>query len=150
RVSESLHRLLPDLTEAELTSEPHPPIGWLAWRLTRIEDSNLSRLMDREQLWIADGWHQRFGMEPNPRDFGSGASHTREQVRVFSASPGLLLAYHEAAFDRVVGYLESIDAAELDRVLDEPQYDPLPTVGVRLVSVLDNAMRNAGQIAYMK
>ena len=38
RVYESLHRTLPDLTSAELIQEPHPPIGWLAWRISRVAD----------------------------------------------------------------------------------------------------------------
>jgi len=33
---------------------------------------------------------------------------------------------------------------------DEPQYDPRPTVAVRLVSVLENAITNEGQISYLK
>ena len=36
------------------------------------------------------------------------------------------------------------------RQLDEPQYQPLPTVAVRIVSVLENAMTNEGQISYLK
>ena len=58
RVNESLHRTLVDLTPEELHKEPHPPIGWLAWRLSRVMDSNASRLAGREQLWIGDGWEK--------------------------------------------------------------------------------------------
>ncbi len=150
RVYESLHRTLSDLTEAELILEPHPPIGWLAWRLSRIMDSNVSRLAGWEQLWIGDGWASRFGMPPEAADFGRSATHTREQVRVFRASTELLLAYHNAAYERMKKYLEGLAAEELGRQLDEPQYQPLPTVAVRLVSVLENAMTNEGQIAYLK
>ena len=150
RVYESLHRTLADLTETELIQEPHPPIGWLAWRLTRVIDSNVSRLSGREQLWIADGWAARFGMPPLPADFGRSAAHTREQVRVFRASAELLLAYHDATYARMKGYLETLTAEDLARQLDEPRFQPLPTVAVRLVSVLENAMTNQGQISYLK
>lgn len=150
RVYDSLHRTLPDLTPDELTREPHPPIGWLAWRLTRVMDSNVSRLSGREQLWIGDGWAARFGMPPEPADFGRSVSHTREQVRAFRAPADLLLAYHDATYSRMKSYLESVTAEELARELNEPQYQPLPTVGVRLVSVLENAMTNQGQISYLK
>ena len=150
RVYESLHRTLADLTAAELIQEPHPPIGWLAWRLSRIMDSNVSRLGGREQLWIEDGWAARFGMPPEPADFGRGASHTREQARAFRASAGLLLAYHDATYERMKAYLKTLTAEDLARQLDEPQYQPLPTVAVRLVSVLENAMTNEGQISYLK
>ena len=150
RVYESLHRTLTDLTAEDLIREPHPPIGWLAWRLTRIMDSNVSRLGGREQLWIGDGWAARFGMPPEPADFGRGASHTRKQVRAFRASAELLLAYHDATYERTKAYLKTVTAEDLARLLDAPQYQPLPTVAVRLVSVLENAMTNEGQIIYLK
>ena len=150
RVYESLHRTLPDLSAEELIKEPHPSIGWLAWRLTRIMDSNVSRLMGREQLWIGDGWAGRFGMPPEPADFGRSATHTREQVRAFRASAELLLTYHDATYERMKSYLKTLTTEDLARLLDDPQYQPLPTVAVRLVSVLENAMTNAGQIGYVK
>ena len=150
RVYESLHRTLADLTEAELIREPHPPIGWLAWRLSRIMDSNVSRLSGHEQLWIGNGWAARFGMPPEPADFGRSASHTREQVRAFRASEELLLEYHDETYERRKKYLERLTEEDLARQLDEPQYQPLPTVAIRLVSVLENAMTNEGQISYLK
>ncbi|MGZ8442897.1 MAG: DinB family protein [Candidatus Binatia bacterium] len=150
RVYESLHRTLADLSEAELIQEPHPPIGWLAWRLTRVMDGNVSRLSGREQLWIGEGWAARFSMPPLPADFGRSAAHTRAQVRIFRASAELLLAYHDATYARMKGYLETLSPEDLARQLDEPRFQPLPTVAVRLVSVLENAMTNQGQISYLK
>src|SRR5947199_9823178 len=94
RVYESLHRTVADLIVTELIQEPHPSIGWLAWRFSRVMDSNVSRLAGREQLWIGDGWAVRFGMPPEPADFGRSATHMREQVRAFRALAELLLAYH--------------------------------------------------------
>ncbi len=150
RVYESLHRTLADVTAAELIQEPHPPIGWLAWRISRVMDSNVSRLSGREQLWIGDGWAARFGMPPALADFGRSASHTREQVRAFRASAELLLSYHDATYERMKSYLKTLTAEDLARQLDEPRYQPIPTVAVRLVSVLENAMTNEGQVSYLK
>jgi hypothetical protein len=150
RVYESLHRTLADVTAAELIQEPHPPIGWLAWRISRVMDSNVSRLSGREQLWIGDGWAARFGMPPEPADFGRSASHTREQVRAFRASAELLLSYHDATYERMKSYLKTLTADDLARQLDETRYQPIPIVAVRLVSVLENAMTNEGQVSYLK
>jgi hypothetical protein len=150
RVRDPLHRTFGDLTGDELLREPHPSIGWLAWRLTRVMDNNLSRLSGKEQMWTHDGWAVKFGMAPEPYDFGRGASHNRQQVRVFKATPQLLLDYHDAVFALTERYLQNVSDEELARELDEPQYTPLPTVSVRLVSVLENAMYNAGMIAYLK
>ncbi len=150
RVNEAMHRQLGDLTLEELTREPHPPIGWLAWRLTRVADSNIARQSGQDQLWIAS-WAARFKMEPDPADFGRGQTHTREQVRAFNPqSSELLLAYQDATYERTRGYLDKLTAGDLDTPLDEPQYTPLPTLAVRLLSVLENGMQNMGQIAYLK
>jgi hypothetical protein len=150
RVKDALQRLVADLTEEELVTEPHPSIGWLAWRISRVMDSNVSRLSGREQLWIADGWAARFGMAPEPADFGRSATHTREQVRAFRASAEQLLEYHEAVYELMKSYVTKLSDEDLARELDEPQYQPRPTVAVRLVSVLENAMNNQGQISYLK
>lgn len=150
RVYESLHRTLADLNEDELTCEPHPSIGWLAWRLTRVMDSNVAQLSGGEQLWIAKGWAARFGMPPEPADYGKSHAHTREQVRTFRATAKLLLSYHDAVYDVTKSFLKSLSAEDLARELNEPRFQPLPTVAVRLVSVLENAMTNEGQIIYLK
>jgi hypothetical protein len=89
-------------------------------------------------------------MPPEPADFGRSASHTREQVRAFRASAELLLAYHDATYEQTKTYLKTLTAEDLARPLDEPRFQPLPTVAVRLVSVLENAMTNEGQISYLK
>jgi hypothetical protein len=150
RVYESLHRTLADLDEDELAREPHPSIGWLAWRLTRVMDNNIAQLSNRRQLWIADGWAARFDMPPERFDFGRSHTHTREQVRAFRAPAKLLLTYHDAVYEAAKSFLQSLSAEDLARELDEPRFQPLPTVAVRLVSVLENAMTNEGQIIYLK
>jgi hypothetical protein len=50
----------------------------------------------------------------------------------------------------VMAYLKETPPEEFDRVLDEPQYDPLPTVGVRIISLVENGMQNTGQMGYLK
>jgi hypothetical protein len=101
RVRESLHRTLGDITPEELLNEPHPSIGWLAWRISRVMDANVARLSRREQLWIGEGWAARFGMPAEPADYGRSARHTREQVKSFHASAQQLLDYHDAAYERM-------------------------------------------------
>jgi hypothetical protein len=121
RVHESLHRTLGDITPEKLVKEPHPSIGRLAWRISRVMDANVARLSSGEQLWIGAGWAVRFGMPPEPADYGRSARHTREQVNTFRASTQQLLDYHDATYERMETYLESLSADELARELDEPQ-----------------------------
>src|SRR5437762_1862638 len=77
RVHEAMHRHLEDMTLEELTRDPQPPVGWLAWRVSRVADSNIARQSGQPQLWMAE-WGARFKMEPGEGDFGRGQTHTRE------------------------------------------------------------------------
>ena len=73
--------------------------------------------------------------------FGAGRCHRQaaaEQVAtVKPASAQLLLDYFEAVLKRSNEYLQTVSSSDLDRVLNEPQWNPMPTVGVRLVSYAD-------------
>ena len=152
RVQESLERALSGLTNEELHRQPRSDcnsIAWLAWHLTRAQDDHIASLAGQEQMWVADGWHERFGMEPDPSNIGFG--HTPEQVAAFRAPDAqTLLDYHNAVLGRSKAYLASLPAAGLDRELDEPQWKEVVTVGIRLVSVINEEAQHAGQIAYLR
>ena len=66
RVCAMVREALKDLTPEELLAPPKPHIAWLAWHIARVQDVNFAGLLDRPQLWIADGWHRRFNMPPDP------------------------------------------------------------------------------------
>lgn len=151
RVREMVRTALKDLSPEELLSPPRPHISWLVWHLSRVQDANFSALLKRPQLWIAGGWHARFKMPPEPRDYGSGHRQTRAQVESFTvADKTLLLAYLDTVFAQTKSYLSTVVNEDLNRVLDEPQYTPKPTLSVRLVSVVNCNTRHAGQIEYLR
>ena len=54
---------------------------------------------------------------------------------------------HEETVRRA--YLRGLRPADLDRVVDE-NWDPPVTLGVRLVSVLDDDFQHVGQAAYVR
>ncbi len=83
RVHESLHRTLGDVAPEELVEEPHPSIGWLAWRISRVMDANVARLSFGEQLWIGEGWAARFTMHPEPADYGRSAQTQARTSQLF-------------------------------------------------------------------
>lgn len=151
RVGQMVRVALKDLSPEEMLAPPKPHIAWLAWHIARVQDTNFSGLLDRPQLWIADGWHRRFAMPPDPRDYGSGHRQTCEQVDAFTCTDKpLLLAYHDAVFEQTKNYLATVANADLNRVLNEPQYSPLPTLSIRLASVINCNTRHAGQIEYLR
>jgi hypothetical protein len=72
-------------------------------------------------------------------------------VRAFrSPSARTQLDYLRATVERTKQYLGALPAAELDRALDEPWFQPLPTVGVRLVSILTDCHLHAGEASYIR
>jgi len=152
RIQRGLRLSLDGLTTEQLTYRPAEQantIAWLAWHLTRVQDHHLSELAGHEQAWIAAGWHDKFGKPADAQD--TGQRYTSEQVGAIQPSgPQLLLEYHDAVYERSLGYIKTLKPADLDRVLDEPQWDPKPTVGVRLVSVIGDNLQHAGQAAYLR
>ena len=151
RVRDMVRQALKDLSPEELLAPPKPHMAWLVWHLSRVQDSNFSGLMERPQLWIADGWHARFNMPPELRDYGSGHRQTPEQVEAFTVTDKqLLLAYLDAVFARTTTYLSTVSNEDLNRVLNEPQYQPQPTLSNRLASVINCNTRHAGQIEYLR
>ena len=152
RVLGSLERTLKELTEDDLNWQPRPDcnsIGWLIWHLTRLQDDHVAALMKEEQLWTRDGWHARYNRLPDPKDRGFGDSP--EQVAAFrSPDVETMLSYHRAVLERSKGYFLTLSNADLARELDETRYKPVPTVGVRLISVLADSLQHAGQAAYVR
>ena len=151
RINRILHRSLDGQSAETLCRLPAPhanSMAWLAWHLTRIQDHHVSDLVGLPQLWSSE-WHERFGMAADDANTGSG--HTAEQVAALQVdSADVLLGYADAVYERARTYLSGISSETLDEVINEPQYDPLPTVGVRLVSVIADNTQHAGQIAYLR
>ena len=152
RIRGVLQRTLKGLTLEDIHRQPRPDansIGWLVWHLTRVQDNGVSGLAGMEQAWISQGWHAAFHMEPDPENEGFG--HTPEQVAAFRApSVQTLLDYHASVIERTKAYVAGLTPADFDRTLDEPQWQPLPTVGVRLVSLIADNLQHAGQAAYLR
>ena len=151
RVRDMVQAAVKDLSPEELLAPPKPHISWLVWHLSRVQDANFSGLMERPQLWITAGRHARFNMPSDAKDYGSGHRHTRAQVEAFTVTDKpLLLDYLEAVFAQTKSYLATVSNADLNRVLNEPQYEPLPTLSIRLASVINCNTRHAGQIEYLR
>jgi hypothetical protein len=151
RIREVVHQATAGLDAADLAFRPEPDansIAWLVWHLTRIQDDHVAEIAGREQAWIAGGWWERFGMAPDPANTGFG--HTSEEVgAVRPDGPQVLLAYHDEVAAATVEYLATVDAEELDRIIDR-SYDPPVSVGVRLVSVISDNLQHAGQARYLR
>ncbi|MCX4680952.1 DinB family protein [Streptomyces sp. NBC_01433] len=123
-------------------------IAWLLWHLARVQDDHIADAAGTEQVWLAQGWSDRFALPFEERATGYG--HSAEEVaavRVDSAEP--LLGYYDAVHERTLEFVAGLNGHALDRIVDEG-WSPPVTLGVRLVSVLADGLQHAGQAAFVR
>lgn len=150
RVHELVHSVVDGEPEQVLTGRLDPEantIAWLVWHLTRVEDDHICDVAGTEQVWIANGFHERFGLPFPPEAHGYG--HSSADVAKVRVSADLLADYHDAVHAMTIDYLRGITEADLDAVVDE-RWDPPVTLAVRLVSVISDALQHVGQAAFIK
>jgi len=150
RVRETVAEVVGGLTEEQLAFRPDPEansIAWLVWHLTRVQDDHIADVAGAEQVWTAGGWVERFRL---PFDVAStGYGHTPDQVGQVRASGELLAAYQDAVSSATVDYVKTLEDGDFDRVVDE-RWDPPVTLGVRLVSVINDTTQHVGQASYVR
>jgi uncharacterized damage-inducible protein DinB len=150
RVRGVVHEVLDGLTDEQLAwrvTEDANSIAWLVWHLTRVQDDHVSEVAGVEQTWTSDGWSKRFDLPLD--DDATGYGHTPADVESVVASADLLGGYYDAVHERTVAFVAKVTESDMDRVVDK-RWDPPVTLGVRLISVLDDDIQHAGQAAYVR
>jgi uncharacterized damage-inducible protein DinB len=151
RVQGSVHAAVAGLTAEQLGARLDPganSIAWLVWHLTRVQDDHIAEVAGTEQVWTGQDWLSRFGLPFPAGDTGYGhRAADVEAVRV--DRPDLLTGYYDAVHEQTVRFLGGLDAEALDKIVDEA-WDPPVTLGVRLVSVLDDDIQHAGQAQFVR
>ncbi|MFJ9663360.1 DinB family protein [Streptomyces sp. NPDC101219] len=151
RVREEVHAAVGGLGPEGLDARPAPGANspaWLVWHLTRVQDDHVADAFGLDQVWLSEGWADRFGLGLPRHDTGYGHTPAKAaKVRVDSAD--LLTGYHDAVHAQTLGALRSLTAKDLERIVDE-RWDPPVSLGVRLVSVLSDDLQHVGQAAYVR
>jgi uncharacterized damage-inducible protein DinB len=124
------------------------PIAWLVWHLARVQDDHVADVARHPQVWLAEGWAPRFGLDDGVTEIGYGWDAT-QVASVTPESAEVLTRYLAAVTDRTTAYLGTLGSGDLDRVVDEG-WDPPVTLGARLISVLADDLQHAGQAAYVR
>ena len=147
-----IRELVVDLTDGlsleTATYRPDPEansIAWLVWHLTRIQDDHVAGLAGVDQVW--PGWRGRIELPFDDADTGYG--HDADDVGSVRVGGDRLAGYHADVHDLTRAYLQRLDAAELERVVDT-HWDPPVTVSIRLVSVIGDALQHLGQAGYVR
>lgn len=151
RVDEHVHLAVDGLDAEALRTPPAEganTVGWLVWHLTRVQDHHMSELLGQDQVWVLGEWPQRFGVEPDPNNTGYGHSGA-DVLTIRPESAQAVIDYFDAVTARTKAFISSVTEAELDRIVDT-RWDPPVTLGVRLISVVDDEIQHAGQASYAR
>ena len=151
RVRESVQQTVSGLDAGALNARLDSaanPISWLVWHLARVQDDHVADAAGLEQVWLRDGWVDRFALPLDPKAIGYG--HTSEEVAsVRVEDPELLIGYYEAVHRQTVGYVRDLRDEDFDRIVDR-SWNPAVSLGVRLVSVVGDTMMHVGQAEYIR
>jgi hypothetical protein len=150
RIADGAREVVDGLDEDQLAHRLGPdanPIGWLVWHLARVQDDHVADVAGVEQVWTAQGFAGRFALPFAEGDIGYG--HSSDQVARVRADAALLAEYVAAVHEQTLGFLTRVTPEDLDRVVDE-RWDPPVTLGVRLVSVVNDDAQHLGQAAYVR
>ena len=149
RTQENVHEVVRGLTSSQLAEQLAPEansIAWLVWHLARVQDDHVADAFRVPQVWTEYG--KRFELPLEPYDTGYG--HSPDQVaRVTVPSGDLLTGYHDAVHSQTIRLVSGVTDPDLNRVVDEG-WDPPVTLGVRLVSVIDDCAQHVGQAAFIR
>ena len=145
----ALGRAVDGLTDEQVYQQPSPDtnsIGWLAWHLSRWKDRYAARVSGQPQVWVSEGWADRFGMGAE----ATGLGDTPEQVAAFRPDRELLFGYVAAAHRTTVERV----AALTDEDLEQPhrymeKQEPRP-VWRGLTGTIMDFTQHTGQIAYLR
>jgi DinB superfamily len=151
RIRETVADVLTGLTPDQLAYRIDPeanPVSWLVWHLTRVQDDHVAKAFGVVQAWSSGGWAKRFGLPEHTMETGYGHSTAQVgSVAAATASAELLAGYHEETYAQTVRLVAAVTDGDLGRVVDA-RWTPPVTLGVRLVSVLNDDMMHVGQATY--
>jgi uncharacterized damage-inducible protein DinB len=155
RVHGTVHAAVDGLTPGQLAFRPESganSIAWLVWHLTRIQDDHIADVAGTGQVWTSTrngtSWADRFGLPFATSATGYG--HGSEAVAAVQVESGeLLTGYFDAVHEETLRYVAELTDPDLDRIVDKA-WDPPVTLGVRLVSVINDDLQHAGQAAYLR
>ncbi len=150
RVKESVHQVVDGLDPDQLAYRPDAEansIAWLVWHLARVQDDHVAGVAGGEQVWRTGGWSARFAL---PFDEGAiGYGQSAQEVGAVRADAELLAGYYDAVHSATIDYLRTLADEDYARVVDD-RWDPPVTLGVRLVSVVNDDTQHVGQAAYVR
>ncbi len=143
-----IERAADGLTDEQLYYQPTSDtnsIAWLVWHLSRWRDAKGATISGVPQVWISEGWAERFGMGADR----TGLGDTVEQVASFKPDRDDLLGYAGAAHRAIV---ECVSRLAPERFEQPVEYMPgdLRTVWTFLFGVVGFWTLIVGVILFLR
>jgi hypothetical protein len=140
-----------DDTLNRMPNDESNSMAWLVWHMTRVADRFIhTRFQDAGQMWIDGGWHEKFGMDADPEQFGMGWS-TGQVAEWASPSREVLMGYYDAVNASARSYINGLDSDGLARQVAAagPPGSTMSVADALGILVWDNVV-HGGQVAYIR
>lgn len=150
---EDLETALDGLSDDEINWRPtleSNNIDWLVWHMARVEDNWMNiRVKQTESLWDRQGWAQKIGVQESGNGWGQDAEKIRSMPKM---DIHLLMQYYSDVRDETSQYFESMQKADLDKIVHHPSGDPSLdwTYSQVLGHLICEEAQHLGQIAYIR
>ena len=146
-------RALEGLDDDAMARCPNPQcnsIAWTLWHMNRVVDTFVhTRLQAISQLWIQDGWYEKFNMNDDPDERGVG--WTAEQMTSWHPpSKDIQCGYYDAIKADATSYLKTLSYADLEVSRVIPPVPEPRTVAAALGQLTWDNVSHGGQIAYIR
>jgi uncharacterized damage-inducible protein DinB len=147
---EGLKKAVDGLTPAELRWQPtltSNTISWIVWHMARVEDRWVNRVLrGGDELWIRDGWHEKFGMAGEAHGYGETEAQVRAMPEVAMSD---LLAYFDAVRQSTLAHLEQMTSADVEATYAHPRRTGITGAWI-LGHILVEESQHLGQVGYIR
>jgi hypothetical protein len=143
-----IKRTTAELPDEQLYYQPTPEtnsIAWLMWHLSRWRDHVSALVSGEPQVWVSEGWAQRWGF-PNE---STGIGDTPEQVTAFRVAREELLSYLDAAQRATVERVATLTPQQLAQPTEDLPGDTHPAWQA-LRRMCADSYQHQGQINYLR
>ncbi len=140
---------LPDNKLNEPPGEDCNPVGWLLWHKARVEDAVIAHTTGGSQIWVDDGWGEKFETDPAPDNMGFGQKP--DKVKSMKFTRDNLVGYARAVREKTKEALESLSPSDLDK--ETPDFLPDQTIRVGELlgrAILLDNFQHSGQVSYLR
>ena len=143
-----IERLRDGITDEQFYHQPTAEsnsIAWLVWHLSRWRDRTSAIVSGETQIWITEGWSERFGISEER----TGLGDTAAQVAGFRTERDLVLSYADAAHRTIVDRVLRLTAEQLEEPVEGLPGGPRSGWKV-LAGVIGDSTEHVGQINYLR